>query len=118
MPAPGQGAIGIECKADNDQILKLIEPLNDIDSARCVQAERTVVAQLEWDCQLPLACYAQLIDSKIFIRGYVGSADGEQIISSQVEGTEHQAIELGKQLADHLIQKGAKEILQQYSSNQ
>ena len=118
LPAPGQGALGIECKVDNDPVLKLIEPLNDTNTALCVHAERTVVKVLEWDCQLPMACYAQLANSKIFIRGCVGTAEGEQMISGLAEGLEHQGIELGNRLADTLIQQGAKEILQRYLSNQ
>ncbi len=111
LPAIGQGAVGIECRIDDEFINKLIAPLNHYETAVCVRAERGFLKKLEGGCQVPIAAYARLIDSKIVMDGLVGSVSGDRIIKNRTEGTPNDAENLGISLAEDLLSKGAKEIL-------
>jgi hydroxymethylbilane synthase len=113
LPAIGQGAVGIECRVDDERILSLIEPLNHSETSTCVQAERAMNHRLEGGCQVPIAGYAQLDDWNLSMRGLVGSPDGQRMIRGEVQGHADQAEQLGIQLAEDLLSRGAKEILQE-----
>jgi hydroxymethylbilane synthase len=80
LPAIGQGAIGIECRADDEFIHTLITPLNHGETAVCVRAERAFLRRLEGGCQVPIAAHAQLFNGKIIIDGLVGSVAGDRIL--------------------------------------
>ncbi|MDI6744622.1 MAG: hydroxymethylbilane synthase [Thermodesulfovibrionales bacterium] len=111
LPAIGQGAIGIECRADDEFINKLISPLNHPETSVCVRAERACLKKLEGGCQVPIAAYATLNSDKLSMNGLVGSISGDRIIKSHVEGDPEDAESLGLKLAEALLSKGAKEIL-------
>jgi hydroxymethylbilane synthase len=113
LPAVGQGAVGIECRVGDERILSLIEPLNHSESSTCVQAERAMNHRLEGGCQVPIAGYAQLDDWSLSMRGLVGRPDGQLVIRGEVQGHSDQAEQLGIQLAEDLLARGAKEILQE-----
>ena len=117
LPAVGQGAVGIECRIDDERINQLIAPLNHEATKTCVLAERAMNQRLEGGCQVPIAGYAQLEYGQIKMRGLVGRPDGKQVIRGNIEGSAKNAEQLGKMLADDLLSRGAKEILQEvYSS--
>ena len=117
LPAVGQGAVGIECRIDDERINQLIAPLNHEATKTCVIAERAMNQRLEGGCQVPIAGYAQLEYGQIKMRGLVGRPDGKQVIRGNIEGSAKNAEQLGKMLADDLLSRGAKEILQEvYSS--
>jgi hydroxymethylbilane synthase len=117
LPAVGEGAVGIECRIDDDRINKLIAPLNHSDTRTCVMAERAMNQRLEGGCQVPIAGYAQLEYGQIKMRGLVGRPDGRQVVRGNIEGSAKNAEQLGRMLADDLLSRGAKEILQEvYSS--
>jgi len=99
LPAPGQGALGIECR-DDAQVLALLAPLQDDSTARCVAAERGISAGLGADCSLPVAAYA-LADAagEIRLRALLGRADGSQIIRSSASGRDPAT------LADSVLQE-------------
>lgn len=111
LPAIGQGAVGIECRVNDERILSLIEPLNHTETCTCVMAERAMNHRLEGGCQVPIAGFAQLEDWNLSMRGLVGRPDGKQVISGEVQGHADQAEQLGIQLAEDLLSRGAKEIL-------
>lgn len=117
LPAVGQGAVGIECRIDDERINQLISPLNHEATKTCVMAERAMNQRLEGGCQVPIAGYAQLEYGQIKMRGLVGRPDGKQVIRGNIEGSAKNAEQLGRMLADDLLSRGAKEILQEvYSS--
>jgi hydroxymethylbilane synthase len=113
LPAIGQGAVGIECRADDERIMSLIEPLNHSETSTCVQAERAMNHRLEGGCQVPIAGFAQLDNWNLSMRGLVGRPDGQLIIAGEVQGHADQAEQLGIQLAEDLLSRGAKEILEE-----
>jgi hydroxymethylbilane synthase len=111
LPAIGQGAVGIECKVDDEFINSLLKKLNHEETAVCVRAERAFLKKLEGGCQVPIAAYAKLIDGRLIIEGLVGSLDGKILIKEKSEGAPEKAESLGTALAEKLLAKGAREIL-------
>ncbi len=111
LPAIGQGAVGIECRAGDDFINTLIMPLNHLETSVCVRAERAFLKRLEGGCQVPVGAYARLIDGKVVMEGLVGSISGERIIREQMEGDQDTVEAIGIRLAENLLSRGAKEIL-------
>ena len=117
LPAIGKGAIGIECRIDDAFINNLIAPLNHPETSVCVKAERSFLKRLEGGCQVPIAAYAKIkqkkkiSNSKIVMDGLVGSISGDRIIKGHIEGSTDEAESLGIQLAEDVLSRGAKEIL-------
>ncbi|MFW1690402.1 hydroxymethylbilane synthase [Acinetobacter ursingii] len=111
LPAVGQGALGLECRTNDQTVLDLIQPLLDEQTWHCVRAERAFNAYLEGGCQVPIAGYATLDGNQISIEGRVGSVDGQTLLcAQQSDHTEH-AEQLGIRLAQQLLQQGAGELL-------
>lgn len=112
LPACGQGALGIECRIEDKDIIKYLKPLNDEISSICVNAERHVNAILGGNCHVPLAVYcAPINDEKLIIRAKVASVDGKIIISNSQEGKITNANELADICAKELLANGAKALL-------
>src|SRR5574344_2145065 len=111
LPAVGQGALGLECRSQDQAVLDLILPLMDADTNVCVRAERAFNAYLEGGCQVPIAGYATLQDGQLQIEGRVGSVDGQTILKAVQVGAPEQAEQLGEQLAQALLAQGAGELL-------
>jgi hydroxymethylbilane synthase len=111
LPAVGQGALGIECLDSRTDLIALLAPLNDADTADCVRAERGMSRALGGSCQVPLGGFAEIISDQIQLRGFVAEVDGSRIISGQVTGARSQAEALGADLAQQLIVLGADKIL-------
>jgi hydroxymethylbilane synthase len=111
LPAIGQGAVGIECRTDDDFINDLLSKLNHKETWICVSAERAFLKKLEGGCQVPIAAYAQLRDGNLVIEGLVGSLDGKTLIKESIDGRPEDAESLGTALAENLLSKGAGEIL-------
>lgn len=111
LPAVGQGALGLECRADDQDVLALIQPLLHIETDVCVRAERAFNAYLEGGCQVPIAGYATLQDGKIHIEGRVGSVDGQTLLRAEMTDEAHNAQQLGENLARNLLEQGAGDLL-------
>ncbi|QNX12055.1 hydroxymethylbilane synthase [Acinetobacter seifertii] len=111
LPAVGQGALGLECRADVQEVLALIQPLLHIETDVCVRAERAFNAYLEGGCQVPIAGYATLQDGKIHIEGRVGSVDGQTLLRAEMTDEAHNAQQLGENLARNLLEQGAGDLL-------
>ncbi|MGE8684395.1 MAG: hydroxymethylbilane synthase [Acinetobacter sp.] len=111
LPAVGQGALGLECRTDDQAVLDLIQPLMHTETNVCVRAERAFNAYLEGGCQVPIAGYATLQDGQIHLEGRVGSVDGQTLLKAEQVGTPEQAEQLGVALAQDLLAQGAGEIL-------
>jgi len=111
LPAPGQGAVGIECRADRGDLIDLMAPLNHAATATCVRAERALSRALSGNCNVPLGGYALLKDGNLWLRGFVASQDGAQFIYSEATAAASDPEQLGGELAAQLRAKGAAEIL-------
>lgn len=111
LPAIGQGAIGIECRTDDELVNSLIAPLHDLETALCVTAERALNSRLMGGCQVPIAGYALINHNKIYMRGLVGEPDGSRIIRSERSAPASQAEALGAALAEDLLGQGADQVL-------
>jgi hydroxymethylbilane synthase len=111
IPAVGQGAIGIECRADDPHIAGLIAPLHDANTALCVAAERAMSAFLAGGCDVPLAAHATLDGEGLRLRGLVASPDGRRIARDECSGPADHGVALGRQLGAALVAAGAGEIL-------
>ena len=111
LPAAGQGAIGVECRGDRDDLLRLLAPLDHPVTALAVRAERAVARALAGSCNVPLAAYAEVSGGTMRLRGFVGSPDGTRTARAMVEGPPEEAERHGLALAQRLREVGAAEIL-------
>ena len=111
LPACGQGAVGIECRNDDLETLKLLDCLHHTQTAARVTAERAVNARLEGGCQVPIASFAELEGDSLNLRALVGAVDGSVIYRSERNGSQHDAERLGIEVAEDLLKQGAKAIL-------
>ena len=118
LPAVGQGAIGLEAREGDDDTLQLIAPLNHTDTRDRILAERALNERLQGGCQVPIASHAVLEGDQLYLRGLVGETDGSHIITAEARGPRTEAEALGQQVADDLLAKGAREILQQLYQQQ
>src|SRR4030042_2126868 len=123
LPAIGQGAIGIECRADDEIINKIVGSLDHEETSIAVRAERSFLRKLEGGCQVPIAAYARIEhraegkeqraqkDSLLVMDGLVGSIDGKRLVKGRIEGRPEDYESLGIRLAENLLSRGAHEIL-------
>jgi hydroxymethylbilane synthase len=111
LPAPGQGALGIECAAGRAELERLLAPLMDGPTAACVRAERAVSLALGGNCTIPLGAYAQPEGSQIRLRAIVAAPDGRRIARADCTGSEADPEALGRRAAEGLRRGGAEEIL-------
>jgi len=112
LPAVGQGALGIECRTDDTELLEIIKPLNHQDTADRVKAERALNRRLEGGCQVPIAAYALLEDNDmLWLRGLVGAVNGAQVLHVEGRVPRAEGERLGRELAEELLGMGADKIL-------
>lgn len=113
LPAPGQGAIAIECRADDTALQQQLAPLHHAPTAACVSAERAFSQQLGGSCQIPLAAYAQIQQGQLHLSGLLGTPDGQTLLQDQLSGDVDAAVAIGQQLAAQFRANGADKILAQ-----
>jgi len=113
LPAIGQGALGIECRINDIEINELLKPLNDEESSYCIRAERAFLRVLQGGCQVPIGAFAKIEGNKLIIKGLVGSLNGEKIINETVSGDKQDCEALGETLANVILNRGGKEILEE-----
>jgi hydroxymethylbilane synthase len=111
LPAVSQGAIGVEIRADDPEIGRIIEVLDDADSRAEVFAERAFMRRLEGGCQVPVGALACIAGDELTIEGVVADLDGQRLVRSRESGPVFRAEEVGVQLAEKLLWMGAEEIL-------
>lgn len=111
LPAPGQGALGIEVLAGDATMAAVVAPLNDAMTAHCVKAERALSRALGGSCQVPLGGYAVIDNGQLWLRGFVASVDGQRMVAAEVRGDPADDEALGLQLAADLRAQGADAIL-------
>ncbi len=112
LPVPGQGALGIECRVDDDALVAQLEGLDDPATRFAISAERTFLATVGGGCSMPVGAYAKLTDARtVLLTGCITSLDGKQVIRGEMSGTTDEVEELGKRLAKHLLEQGAQNIV-------
>jgi len=111
LPAVGQGALGIECRADRADVVAMLQPLHHPDTAACVLAERAMSRVLAGSCQVPLGGFAEVQSGRLRMRGFVASPDGKQMVHAEMTGDIADPEALGKRVAEALLAQGAGEIL-------
>ncbi|MEQ1555596.1 MAG: hydroxymethylbilane synthase, partial [Gallionella sp.] len=111
LPAVGQGALGIECRADRADVIACLQALHHADSAACVLAERAMSRALGGSCQVPLGGFAQVKNGQLYMRGFVASPDGGEMMRAEATGELSQPEALGNQIASALRAQGADKIL-------
>ncbi|WP_433127453.1 hydroxymethylbilane synthase [Micromonospora sp. CA-240977] len=115
LPAPAQGALAVECRVDDHDLVELLALLDHAPSRAAVTAERALLATLEAGCSAPVAAYAELAEGdtgdEIYLRGAVISPDGTRDLRLSRTGTPADAAEIGKALAAELLDLGADSIL-------
>lgn len=116
LPAPGQGALGIEILAARDDAAAWISPLNDVETEHCVRAERSFSRALGGSCQLPLGAHAVLENGVLCLRGFVATPDGRQMFSGELRGDPEVDEAIGQRLAQQLREQGADALLAALSS--
>lgn len=112
LHAVGQGALGIECRADDPDVLFLLRSLEHTPTAQRCQAERAFLRELEGGCQVPIGVNTRLDGDQLIMTGVVGSLDGLKIVKDTLTGLASQAEVLGIELGRRLRQQGAQEILE------
>jgi hydroxymethylbilane synthase len=111
--AVGQGALGIECRSDDLEVLSLLKAIEHIPTRDRVLAERAFLRELEGGCQVPIGVDTQLQADTLTLTGLVASVDGKQVVKDSVTGFVNEAEQLGIQLAQSLRQQGAQDILEE-----
>jgi hydroxymethylbilane synthase len=111
VPAVGQGALGLECRADDAETRSLLQRLDDLATRQAVRAERALLFALGGGCQVPIGASARLEGGQLTLRGTVLSPDGSRRIEATLSGVGSEAEELGKRLARTLLAQGARELL-------
>jgi hydroxymethylbilane synthase len=113
LPAVGQGAIGIQTRKEDDFLRPILDKINDKMSFQCITAERAFLHKLDSGCQFPVAAYAERTDDKLILRGLVAKTDGSKIIKESITSDVDQSEKTGISLAEKLIDRGAKKILEE-----
>jgi hydroxymethylbilane synthase len=118
LPAPGQGALGIEVLADAPAAAALVAPLNDPETAACVRAERAFSRALGGSCQVPLGGYAIIDGGQLWLRGFIATPDGQEMVGAELRGDPADDEKIGLILAQMLRAQGADAILEKLAACQ
>ncbi|MGE2717382.1 hydroxymethylbilane synthase [Mycolicibacterium litorale] len=120
LPAPAQGALAVECRAGDTELVALLAELDDADTRAAVTAERALLAQLEAGCSAPVGAIAEVVESidedgrvfeEVSLRGCVAALDGSDVIRASGIGTPGRAADLGVSVAAELFELGARELI-------
>ena len=113
LPAIGQGVLAIEGRQGDERINRLVAPLNHYPTEASLTAERSFLQELEGGCQVPIAGFAKVESGRLSMSGLVAGIEGHRMIKGKVEGPAAKSEELGKQLAEELLARGAGDILRE-----
>jgi hydroxymethylbilane synthase len=112
LPAVTQGVIGIECRSNDARTLQLLRALEDPATRTVMEAERAFAARLGGSCQSPIAAYATLDKDRIRLEGLVAEPDGSRLLRDFASGSSEDPAALGRQLAERMLDAGAKALLE------
>jgi len=120
LPAPAQGALAVECRADDDELVAVLAQLDHAETRAAVTAERVLLAELEAGCSAPVGAIAEVVESideegrvfdELSLRACVAALDGSDVIRASGIGTPERATELGRSVAAELFDLGARELM-------
>lgn len=120
LPAPSQGALAVECRADDPEMIELLAGLDDRPSRAAVVAERALLAELEAGCTAPVGAIAEVVESldddgrvfeELSVRGCAAALDGSEVLRASAVGPVDRAEELGRAIARDLLDRGAQELI-------
>lgn len=111
LPAVGQGALAVECRKDDEELLSLLQGLNSTDTAQSVAAERAFLQKMDGGCQVPIAGYAHVKGEEVVLTALVASPDGKTVYKEMVVGRNPE--QLGEEVARRMIRMGAKQLIDQ-----
>ncbi len=117
LPAGGQGAVGVECRLADADLIELLQPLHHRVTAEAVTAERAMNRRLEGGCQVPIACYAVHRGDKLWLRGLVADPDGSEVLRDEIVDDPAHAEQMGITVAERLLAAGADRILRSVYGN-
>ena len=111
LPAVGQGALGIEIRSGRADLMTLLAPLADANTAACVRAERELGRVLQGGCQAPIGGYAELRDGRVHLRGFVSDLDGVRFYRAEATGDASDPETIGRQVAESLLVQGGDKVM-------
>lgn len=117
IPAVGQGALCIETRENDDDIAPVMAQLDHYDTQVCVTGERAFLKQIEGSCHIPVACFGKISGNQVVMTAVVASEDGRELIKEQIASPVDQVKEAGRTLADQVLEKGGRKILERLNSN-
>ncbi len=117
LPAVGQGALCIETRKDDIDIAPVMEKLDHYETRICVTGERAFLKQIEGSCHIPVACFGKIKNNEVVLTAVVASEDGKNIVKEQIISPLNKVEDCGKVLADQVLEKGGKKILESLDSN-
>ena len=111
LPAVGQGALAIECRADDEEVRQMLDFLNDVPTVQATAAERAFLGLLEGGCQVPIGVHADVEGDKIKIEAIIAALDGSTVLRDTIEGAANEAVALGQELGRKMLANGGQKIL-------
>ncbi|MBC2704844.1 hydroxymethylbilane synthase [Desulfobacula sp.] len=118
LPAVGQGALCIETRENDDDIAPIMKKLDHSDTRICVTGERAFLKQIEGSCHIPVACFGKITGNEVVLTAVVASVDGKALIKEQIVSPMDKVESHGQALADQVLEKGGKRILESLNSNE
>lgn len=112
LPAPGQGALAVQVRVEDDQMRRLVAALDDIPTRAATDAERAFLRYLGGGCRVPVAAHGVVTEGELKVTGMVATIDGQRMIRLEARGSEREAEALGRKLAERALAMGAGEILE------
>ena len=111
IPAVGQGALAIECRSDDTEMLEMLAPINDEATRYAVEGERSFLRQLNGGCQVPMGVHGTINKGQLTLKAMIASLDGKTVYEGEISGPAKKAEILGKNLAKALYEEGGKHIV-------
>ena len=111
LPAVGQGALAIECRAGDEEVRQMLDFLNDVPTVQATAAERAFLGLLEGGCQVPIGVHADVEGDKIKIEAIIAALDGSTVLRDTIEGAADEAVALGQELGRKMLANGGQKIL-------
>ena len=118
LPSPGQGALGLECLADDEKTREAVAFINDEQTRACCLAERAVSRALGGSCQVPLAAYATITDSTMRLRALIGDHTTGELVATEQTGPWTEYERLASEAVDALLKQGARRYIEKLLTNQ
>ena len=111
IPSAGQGAVGVECRSSDKELVTLLQKMNSADTALAVQTEREFNAVVGGSCQIPAGCHVTTTGNDFKMRGFIAEIDGSEIFRAELEGTLDELAGAGEVLGSVLLEEGGADII-------